>query len=1509
MIETNPLLTDFDEYIGSDYLFEKIDFDPEYDIMRLGDAYYDTRVVMQEVMEQTGQRYLQQGIGSELEQMSVLLNNAASMSEALNLSVGISLTAEQVANLTADIVWWESIEMDGQLVLAPKLYLSNLTPSNFSGGVVAGGDISIDAAELNNSNNIASDGRLHIAVENDLLNDKGQLSARGDLLLQAGNDIRNISGQISTSGDNSKLSLIAGNNIVNQTWSYQEETADLVHTKLGQSATIFASGDLLMQAGNDLTSIAGNISGQQNVQLAAGNAINLLSIEDRNVTLQHTSQGRGEKLNTEIVANNISSGGDLSFVSGGDFTSEASSLQSGNNLTINSGGELLLLAKQQQTSSNLTSGSGETSSKQITHATNQLSVSNNLTLVSNKGITLEGAKLNIGNDAVLSAKDDINILAVNDSNYNYSEETHKKSFGRSKTTIHESYVETVNGSEVNAGGDITIQAQHLSSGIVAGNDSNIYIVGSALNADGAVNLSADGDVVLAAQQYKEYERNETKKSGFLGLSSKHTGSIDDATLLNGAYVLTGSDINISSGANINILASEVVADGNVNIDALDEVLIAAGEVLRKSEQWDESMSLFSGTNLFEMETAREGIAQTSAQSSAIASQGDLNINAGNIKVIGSDLSTQANANLSADTGEIEILAAAETTSSYSNEEQISVGLGDMSEMVSVDDGKIKIKLGEATYDKVDTKTDNITQRGSSIVANNNITLDAATDILIEGSDLIADAEQDKQGDISLTAVESIIIKEATESSETETEEVHGTAEVSVVVQHQAAEVVKAVLALKEATDSLKSAKSEYKQYKKQLSSLEGTLSKLEQELTDKVPGVNYEDVEELQDLIEQVKSDEAWYVAGIALAVVDVTSKTTSLVQQGAAAAQSTGTWGFNAGLQLDIEASKTQSQQKQTTSLASNLTGQNISINAGNEAGNQALIQGSNLQANDSVSIAANEVNIIASQESQSSKSQTESGSISASVTLYGASSGINLNASLNRSEDTSNSTTHTNSTINADNITIISKADTNIIGGNVDADSELNLTVGGDLKVASVQDRENSSHKGAGISAGLSLSGGDVPTDKNGNVTGMVNHSADGSGDVTGASGGLNASSGRTSSKQTILSTLTSGGNANIKVAGNTELRGALLATLDEEGNDLGNLNLETETFSYVDLSNTHYDQNQSVGINTSVGVNEGELDATSNSTSVQYQNSLSYGKSKTLATLGTGNINIADSENSTDISRLNRDTANTEKDLFEVDRQQGNIDVTLDHQLLTEEGREQIEQDFSETGKGMQKIDAVLPSAQNDNEVLATLGSLLDTVGKWTGGVVPSDANNGGLISQVPVLLGQADDAHVVDGNLDSKNVYMNGIMNTKQDAIEGADNIIGSEVDKMIWLNPTHGVAGDILESAVDLVGNMFGLQTGISKQAQEFQENHKDMNYFLHSQAHLIAKEGAKPDENTYNSFGGPLPSFVIKDTFNITEPNKNDGDYVAKPLNVLWPPTWFEYGHGTEHYGDAVKEK
>mgnify|MGYP000704331610 CR=1 FL=1 len=1288
LIETNPALTHLDQFLGSDYFFDSIGFDPQKDLKVLGDAFYDTRTITSAIFEQTGQRYLNDDVGTDLEQMQQLLDSAGQQKDSLNLQAGVALTPEQVAGLTQDIVWWEPVEVNGQQVLAPKLYLSQVTQDNLSGGaLISGSEVYVEAGNIVNSGQMDSQGKLHLVSDDRISNLGGSITAGGDIEMNAVNDIENISGQFA--GENIALSTEKGD-IINRTEvervsitqngavTTADDASGVVYTdtRVGDTASIHGRGTVTMNAGGSIENTAANVTAGGDLSFIAEKDI-IVAAETQRDDIKTRDQ---EQLNVAVLGSGLSSGGNLSFDAGENIAVTASDMYAEGELAMVAGWDVALNTLVNEAFSREETYNSQSVSHIRQHQGTQLAANDGVFIQSGNDFTATGSQMSTQGDVVVQAKGDITFQAVNDSEYHYDQTTQKKSFGRKETSIQESLTETVVGADVSAEGKIIVKAQKIDSVQTAGGDSDITIVGSNFTAGGGIEASADGDVTVTAQQYQSYSRDETIKQGFGGLSGSHKSEVDSATLLDASGMMSSDTIDITSGKSITLVASDIDADGDITATAVDEVIIAAGQESRQHETFEQEYGAFSGGDLYSMDSERQGEIHNTARGSTLTSGGTVNINGGTVSVIGSGIDADADVNLTADTGSIDVLAAQETHTRWSESESLSVGLGDtLKSLVNpfgatdFDGGQAKVTLAKAEYEKAENKTEATTHLGSSITGKGTVLMDAAEDIVIQGSDVLADADEDGQGNIELTAAENVLIREVLDRESTTSSSMQGEAELSLVVQHQAVETGKAAIALKESADKLKQAEKDYRQYQKQVDSLENTLSELERALANNEPGVSAADIAELKGIISDVKSDEAFYLASITLATVDLASKTTLLYKQGATTYSSFSTLGVNAGLQLDMSVTQTDSKSSSSTARGSSLAGQNIVVKSGTQTDQQILVQGSSLTAKEGVTLEGGTVNVLAAEQTQQSQSQTESGTISASMTVHGSSTGGSLNASLNQSEQRSQSTTYVNSGVSGNHITINSRGDTHIQGANVDAAESLNLDIGGDLNVASVQDRHSLSNQGAGISGGVSLSGRNEAT-------------GDAGGDVTGSNGGLNASSGRVISSETQLTTLTSGGTAEIKVAGNTDITGALIATVDENGNDLNNLTLNTGSLSYSDLNNTDYRQDQSAGLTTSVGVQQGGIDSTYNSSNLKYTNTSSYSKDKTLATLGQGEITLSDDS---DLTALNRDTSTTSRDLFEVDRQQGNVDVTLDHRLLTEEGRNNIAEDVKRNELGLSSL----------------------------------------------------------------------------------------------------------------------------------------------------------------------------------------------------------------------------
>ena len=256
------------------------------------------------------------------------------------------------------------------------------------------------------------------------------------------------------------------------------------------------------------------------------------------------------------------------------------------------------------------------------------------------------------------------------------------------------------------------------------------------------------------------------------------------------------------------------------------------------------------------------------------------------------------------------------------------------------------------------------------------------------------------------------------------------------------------------------------------------------------------------------------------------------------------------------------------------------------------------------------------------------------------------------------------------------------------------LNLKVGNNLSLESTRDIKDASSKSKGINLSVSYSG----------ATNAKNF-ASGDRSLSSVGASISKSNSNTKIKQTNLSSITAN-ELNVEVGKNTHLKGSLLAAgeYDKDNTfiDNHNLNLKTNTLSYENLSNTSYNKGSSlsIGANYSVGKkddskanqnSQGKSDSSySGLKSINYSNNrnLSYSLSKNLATLGSGNIEIADKENSDDLTRLNRDTTKLTKDLVNTSIS-SNVDASMDLRVLTADGIEQIKQELEKVGQGIGKI----------------------------------------------------------------------------------------------------------------------------------------------------------------------------------------------------------------------------
>jgi len=180
LVETDPRFTSMKKWLGSDYMQNRLTPNGDTLLKRLGDGYYEQRLIREQVINLTGQRYLD-GYNSDEEQFKALMDQGVAFSQRYNLKVGVALTAEQMGLLTQDIVWLVSTNVtlpDGsqQNVLVPQVY-ARLKPGDLdgSGALLAARNVTLHLGEgLFNSSQIA--GREAVKLSADTIsNVAGQI--------------------------------------------------------------------------------------------------------------------------------------------------------------------------------------------------------------------------------------------------------------------------------------------------------------------------------------------------------------------------------------------------------------------------------------------------------------------------------------------------------------------------------------------------------------------------------------------------------------------------------------------------------------------------------------------------------------------------------------------------------------------------------------------------------------------------------------------------------------------------------------------------------------------------------------------------------------------------------------------------------------------------------------------------------------------------------------------------------------------------------------------------------------------------------------------------------------------------------------------------------------------------------------------------------------------------------------------------------------------------------------
>ncbi|MDR2573123.1 MAG: hemagglutinin repeat-containing protein, partial [Desulfovibrio sp.] len=647
LIETNPLFTNPGIFFGSDYFTSHLGIDLNVMQARiLGDAFYETRLIQEQIMAATGRRFLD-GYGTDADQMRALMDSAAAQAQGLQLSVGVALSAEQIAALTGNILWMVEEEYMGQKVLVPRLYLASAAQDDIMPGGVQAKNVYVNAGQgILNQGNI-SGGNVNLSSLN-VVNTGGMLRG-GTLNVAALNDIFNNSGFMR--GDT--VNLLAGGDIVSQTLT-QKDPGNSRNTSALPQAGIAAGNDLTAVAGNDLTIRGSNVYAGGEAALSAGRDLSVATVTSE-FHLDH-----GKKLKVDKVTHTgstIVAGGGLTMTAGRDLTVAGSRAAAGGEALLAAGNNLSVVsvrdtysASSQTTSSNggLLGGSSSSSFRRSSSANVSSDIVAGGELTLQAGGRTRGVTFADGNIAVvgssLSAGDNLNLTATGNilalSGQNSSSRSSSSSSGNflggsarasgsSSLTQVASSLTGVNVT-LDAGRNVTLQASNLG----AANDAALVARG--------------GDIQLLDAQNLSSSWSKSSQTGlglggggdflsFYGTQSRKQTSVNSNSA--GSQVVTNNSAQISAGRDVVMVSGQVLAGNDLGVNAGRDVNILAGEnttwsSLEKKSQGVglgalislEKIDFFAG-----YQNKASGVTEraSTAQSSVLASGNNINVSAGN----------------------------------------------------------------------------------------------------------------------------------------------------------------------------------------------------------------------------------------------------------------------------------------------------------------------------------------------------------------------------------------------------------------------------------------------------------------------------------------------------------------------------------------------------------------------------------------------------------------------------------------------------------------------------------------------------------------------------------------------------------------------------------------------------------------------------------------------------------------------------------------------------------------
>ncbi|WP_417790535.1 hemagglutinin repeat-containing protein [Terasakiella pusilla] len=635
---------------------------------------------------------------------------------------------------------------------------------NTGGLLTSEGNITLAAANGNVTNTTETwrqsetythDGDKRVVLAyNDTTGAQARITAKnGNIDISAGQSIKDTSGALKAEGD---LNLTAEQDITfaavntgTRRLKDQKNLHTTITTTKQTGADLTVGGSLSLNAGNTATlqGTKATIGGRLKIDSGGDTIITAVqsteTVREGNLGRRHV---RSSSLTNDLAT--LKAGGNLEINSGKNVIANGVDLSADHNVNITSAENTAITSVQDTYREDIVSKKYQQHRDENKTIASSITAGKNVKVTTGADTVIRGTKVTSGNDLTLTAgtNGSGSVLIAANQDRSFSSSSSRKS-GFMGSSSHQKTSETITqvSSVLTAGGDVTVNAAN-----------DVSVVASAVNATGDLTVAANDNIsLIAGQNTTKTTEQKSKPSGFnLGVVSYNTmsGSANQkGSSTTVSSELSGDNVRLQTGADINMLGSNVFAENEATLDVAGTLNVQNASDTKESfssSYKSSSLNAVIPVYFFDInlgynsaKSKTSNIYDEVVVGSRIKSGTDLNINVGqDANITGSELEAGKDLNLNV-AGDVN-LATAQNVHSESHSETKQSGFN-----VGVSYMAFNGNIGQTKMENTERSTLDVINEGTLLKAENdlNVTADNVTIVsgeLTSGQDTTVEADNE-----------------------------------------------------------------------------------------------------------------------------------------------------------------------------------------------------------------------------------------------------------------------------------------------------------------------------------------------------------------------------------------------------------------------------------------------------------------------------------------------------------------------------------------------------------------------------------------------------------------------------------------------------------------------------------------------------------------------------------------------------------------------------------------------